>query len=112
MTVFLAARDEQMKTLHKEQEQIHNQAEDVLNQYHQAIRDGRQQGAEKVESVTREAMAAKQSKVAHLEKEITKNLKEKELLVRKELEAARGVLESQVDGYAGKIANKVMGRKL
>ena len=39
-----------------------------------------------------------------------KRLDEKEMVIRKELEAAREELDQQVDVYADKIAAKVLGR--
>jgi F-type H+-transporting ATPase subunit b len=107
---ILAERKQKIAELNNEIETFHSNARQRAEEFDEKFREARRKAKEEFDSARSEAQAVGAEKLQHIREEAEKAKADQLAQVASGVAAAESDLKGQVEGFAGEMAAKILGR--
>ena len=107
---ILLERDKKLTGLGKEIEDFEKNSNLRLEEFNRKLAEARAKGKAEFEAVKGSALSASGEKLAGVRKQAEATKSEQLSQINGQVSAARQTLKGQLDGFAGEMANKILGR--
>jgi len=108
MIAHLAKREEELKVLGVEAEELRKSAEKFLQEYEAVIAEARKKSKELVESALREAKEERERIIAQAQEEMQQRIGKAKTEIRSSFEEEKSKLEGRVEEIAREIVEKLL----
>ena len=106
----LEERNRRIGGARREAEEIKKASQEKALEFERRLRDARREADQQIAKVKTAAVGEKNQVVAHQRSETEKMLQEARADIRAKTEEARGLLESQAQSFAARIASRILKR--